>query len=170
VIDLVVGNATHQMITVHISTDTQAVEASKADVSILIGGESVTRGLGSGGDPEPARKAAEFDQEKVARELAGCDVVFLCAGLGGGTGTGATPVVAKLARSMGILTICVVTMPFQFEGRHRASLASASLKQLQQECDLLIPVPSEGLVSRMAPGTPLADCFLELSGHQQSCW
>ena len=129
----------NHLATVYISTDQQAINASHADIKILIG-ETLTKGLGVGGNPELAREAAQVDRDKIIKELSGRDVLLLSTGLGGGTGSGAAPVIAQLARDLGILTICTAAMPFRFEGRQRVSRAKKALKLLEETCDVVIPI------------------------------
>ena len=128
-----------------VNTDAQALLLSEADVKLDIGRE-LTRGLGAGADPEVGRKAAEDHAEEIEEALAGADMVFVTAGEGGGTGTGAAPVVAKIAKSVGALTIGVVTKPFNFEGRRRAAQAESGVAALRAEVDTLIVVPNDRLL------------------------
>ncbi len=128
-----------------INTDAQALLLSEADVKLDVGRE-LTRGLGAGADPEVGRKAAEDHAEEIEEALAGADMVFVTAGEGGGTGTGGAPVVAKIAKSIGALTIGVVTRPFGFEGRRRQSQADSGIAALRAEVDTLIVVPNDRLL------------------------
>ena len=128
-----------------INTDAQALLLSEADVKLDVGRE-LTRGLGAGADPEVGRKAAEDHAEEIEEALAGADMVFVTAGEGGGTGTGGAPVVAKIAKSIGALTIGVVTKPFSFEGRRRSAQADVGVAQLRAEVDTLIVVPNDRLL------------------------
>ena len=128
-----------------VNTDAQALLLSEADVKLDIGRE-LTRGLGAGADPEVGRKAAEDHAEAIEEALAGADMVFVTAGEGGGTGTGAAPIVAKIAKSIGALTIGVVTKPFGFEGRRRAAQAESGVAALRNEVDTLIVVPNDRLL------------------------
>jgi cell division protein FtsZ len=128
-----------------VNTDAQALLLSEADVKLDIGRE-LTRGLGAGADPEVGRKAAEDHAEEIEEALAGADMVFVTAGEGGGTGTGAAPIVAKIAKSIGALTIGVVTKPFGFEGKRRASQAESGVNALRAEVDTLIVVPNDRLL------------------------
>ncbi|MFO7244444.1 MAG: cell division protein FtsZ [Actinomycetes bacterium] len=128
-----------------INTDAQALLMSDADVKLDIGRE-LTRGLGAGADPEVGRKAAEDHEEEIAEALRGADMVFVTAGEGGGTGTGGAPVVARIARSQGALTVGVVTRPFSFEGRRRAEQAEAGIERLREEVDTLIVIPNDRLL------------------------
>ena len=124
------------------NTDAQALRVSTAATKIRIG-DAITGGLGSGGDPEIGRRAAEEDEAKIARAVAGADLVFVTAGLGGGTGSGAAPIVAATARAHGALTIAVVTKPFGFEGSHRRRIAEAAAAELEANVDALIVVPND---------------------------
>ncbi|MDN4477111.1 cell division protein FtsZ [Demequina lignilytica] len=128
-----------------INTDAQALLMSDADVKLDIGRE-LTRGLGAGADPEVGRKAAEDHEDEIAEALQGADMVFVTAGEGGGTGTGGAPVVARIARSLGALTVGVVTRPFGFEGRRRADQADAGIATLRDEVDTLIVIPNDRLL------------------------
>ena len=128
-----------------INTDAQALLMSDADVKLDIGRE-LTRGLGAGADPEVGRKAAEDHEDEVAEALRGADMVFVTAGEGGGTGTGGAPVVARIARGLGALTVGVVTRPFSFEGRRRSDQADAGIERLREEVDTLIVIPNDRLL------------------------
>ena len=128
-----------------INTDAQALMLSQAPTRIRIG-DKLTKGLGAGGRPEVGRKAAEESQEELAQALRGADMVFLTAGMGGGTGTGAAPVVAEIAKNVGALTIGVVTKPFRFEGRPRQEIAEQGLEQLKEHVDTLIVIPNDRLL------------------------
>ena len=129
-----------------INTDAQALLMSDADVKLDIGRE-LTRGLGAGADPEVGRKAAEDHEDEIADALRGADMVFVTAGEGGGTGTGGAPVVARVARALGALTVGVVTRPFGFEGRRRSDQAQAGIEKLREEVDTLIVIPNDRLLS-----------------------
>jgi cell division protein FtsZ len=129
-----------------INTDAQALLMSDADVKLDIGRE-LTRGLGAGADPEVGRKAAEDHEDEIADALRGADMVFVTAGEGGGTGTGGAPVVARIARALGALTVGVVTRPFGFEGRRRADQAQAGIEKLREEVDTLIVIPNDRLLA-----------------------
>src|SRR4051812_25914600 len=124
-----------------INTDAQALLMSDADVKLDVGRE-LTRGLGAGADPEVGKKAAEDHAEEIEEVLKGADMVFVTAGEGGGTGTGGAPVVARIARQLGALTIGVVTRPFTFEGRRRANQAESGIGGLREEVDTLIVIPN----------------------------
>lgn len=128
-----------------INTDAQALLMSDADVKLDIGRE-LTRGLGAGADPEVGRKAAEDHEDEIAEALRGADMVFVTAGEGGGTGTGGAPVVARIARSQGALTVGVVTRPFSFEGRRRSEQADSGIERLREEVDTLIVIPNDRLL------------------------
>ncbi len=128
-----------------LNTDRQALAASPLDERILFG-TKVTRGLGAGGDPDLGHEAAESDRDKIVEVTRGCDLIFLAAGLGGGTGTGATPAVAEIAAENGALVIAFVTMPFSFEGGRRAKQAEEGLQHLRSVCDAVIPLPNDILL------------------------
>ena len=141
-----------------INTDLQSLQNSNADVTLHIGGE-LTRGLGSGSDPRVGYRAAFDEQDKIKELLKGSDMVFLAAGSGGGTGTGAAPVVAKLARDVGALTVAAVTKPFAFEGARRAAQAEEGIAALGEEVDTLIVVPNERLLTILERRTSIVDAF-----------
>ena len=141
-----------------INTDAQALLMSDADVKLDIGRE-LTRGLGAGADPEVGRKAAEDHAEEIEEVLKGADMVFVTAGEGGGTGTGGAPVVAKIARSLGALTIGVVTRPFGFEGRRRSGQAENGIEELRAEVDTLIVIPNDRLLSLTDRSISVIDAF-----------
>ena len=140
------------------NTDKQALMLSKAAVKIQLG-EKLTKGLGAGADPEVGRKAAEESRTQICEKLRGVDLVFITAGMGGGTGTGAAPVIASIAREMGILTIAVVTKPFEFEGRTRAANAELGIKSLSKCVDTLVVIPNDRLLSIAPKGTSIVDAF-----------
>jgi cell division protein FtsZ len=140
------------------NTDLQALRSSPAPVKIQLGAK-LTQGLGAGSNPEVGRGAALEDPEEITRLLEGADMVFITAGLGGGTGTGAAPVVASCAKDLGILTVAVVTKPFTFEGRKRMLQADAGLDELRKVVDTLIAIPNQRLLSVVDRGTPLLDAF-----------
>lgn len=133
------------------NTDIQALDVNKAATKIQIGGE-LTRGLGAGADPEIGRNAASESQEEIASALSGADMVFVTAGMGGGTGTGAAPVIADIAKSMGILTVGVVTKPFLFEGRKRSKQAEQGIVELKAAVDTLITIPNQRLIAAASDG------------------
>ena len=140
------------------NTDKQALMLSKASVQIQLG-EKLTKGLGAGADPEVGRKAAEESRSQICERLRGADLVFITAGMGGGTGTGAAPVIASIAKEMGILTIAVVTKPFEFEGRTRANNAELGIKSLSKCVDTLVVIPNDRLLSIAPKGTSIVDAF-----------
>lgn len=160
------GNAVEYMVTqtiegvefIAMNTDAQALKKSTAAVKIQIGTE-LTKGLGAGADPNVGRDAAHEDREKIRQALDGADMVFITAGMGGGTGTGAAPEVAKLAKDMGILTVAVVTKPFPFEGKKRLDFANQGIDELSNYVDSLITIPNEKLLKVMGKGTPLLQAF-----------
>jgi cell division protein FtsZ len=143
---------------VGINTDAQALMLSKAPTRVRIG-EKLTRGLGSGGNPEVGRKAAEESQEDLYNVLKGADMVFITAGLGGGTGTGAAPIVAQISREVGALTIGVVTRPFGFEGNRRMQSAEAGMQKLKEQSDTLIVIPNDRLLQIVDKKASLSDAF-----------
>jgi cell division protein FtsZ len=140
------------------NTDQQALRASQAPIKIQLGGR-LTSGLGAGSDPEIGRQAAMENRDQIQQALAGSDMVFVTAGLGGGTGTGSAPVVASVAKELGILTVAVVTKPFGFEGRKRAQQADAGLTELRSVVDTLISIPNQRLLAVVDRGTPLVEAF-----------
>jgi cell division protein FtsZ len=160
------GNAVNRMIDARMrgiefvaaNTDLQALRKCRAGVKQQLG-EALTRGLGAGGDPEIGRKSALEDTERMLELLEGADMVFLTAGLGGGTGTGAAPIIASLAAEIGALTVAVVTKPFVFEGRRRMELADRGLEELRGAVDTLITIPNERLLNFVERGTPLSEAF-----------
>jgi cell division protein FtsZ len=141
-----------------INTDAQALLMSDADVKLDVGRE-ITRGLGAGADPEVGRRAAEDHAEEIEEALAGADMVFVTAGEGGGTGTGGAPVVARIAKSIGALTIGVVTKPFEFEGKRRSAQADAGVSSLKSEVDTLIVVPNDRLLEISDRGMSMLEAF-----------
>jgi cell division protein FtsZ len=141
-----------------INTDGQALLLSKAQTRVRIG-EKVTRGLGAGGNPEMGRKAAEESAEELYEVLKGSDMVFVTAGLGGGTGTGAAPIVAQIAKEVGALTIGVVTRPFTFEGMRRQQSAEAGISKLKEQADTLIVIPNDRLLQIVDKRASLQDAF-----------
>jgi cell division protein FtsZ len=140
------------------NTDVQALDHNKADVKIQIG-RKLTKGLGAGADPNIGRQAALEDTDNIIQQLSGADMIFVTTGLGGGTGTGAAPVIASLASELGALTIAVVTKPFRFEGKKRAMQAEAGLESLRECVDTVITIPNERLLSIIDRKTPLTDAF-----------
>ena len=143
---------------VAINTDKQALLMSKATHRIQIG-EKLTRGLGAGADPEIGQKAAEESKAVINEMLKGCDLVFITAGMGGGTGTGAAPVVAQIAKELDILTIAVVTKPFEFEGRRRMENAEKGIANLKKFVDTLVIIPNDKLLKIVPKGTPIVEAF-----------
>lgn len=141
-----------------INTDLQALNSSPVEEKVLIG-SSVTRGLGAGGDPAIGVEAAESDREKIAEVVRGCDLVFLIAGMGGGTGSGAAPVVADVASEAGALVIAFATTPFSFEGARRAKQAEEGMMDLRHSCDAVIALPNDLLLQEAADGETALDSF-----------
>ena len=140
------------------NTDAQSLEASRAPVKIQLG-ETVTKGLGAGANPEIGRRAAQENEELIIEYLAGSDMIFITAGMGGGTGTGGAPVVARLAREAGALTVGVVTKPFIFEGKKRMRQAEDGIEQLKRNVDTLIVIPNQRLLSIAAKTTTMLEAF-----------
>ena len=140
------------------NTDAQALKDLDARQIIQLGG-NITKGLGAGANPEIGRQSALEDRDRIAEALSGSDMVFITAGMGGGTGTGAAPIVAEVARELGILTVAVVTKPFQFEGGKRMSVAETGLQELEENVDSLITIPNEKLLAVMGKKTSLLDAF-----------
>ncbi|WP_115719986.1 cell division protein FtsZ [Gallaecimonas mangrovi] len=140
------------------NTDAQALKNSKAHVTIQLGA-SVTKGLGAGANPQIGRQSAEEDREQIREVLEGADMVFIAAGMGGGTGTGAAPVVAEVAKELGVLTVAVVTKPFPFEGKKRMAYAQEGINQLEQHVDSLITIPNEKLLKVLGKSTSLLAAF-----------
>lgn len=160
------GNAVQQMLAAEMegvefvcaNTDAQALKNSSAR-TILQLGSSITKGLGAGANPEVGRQAALEDRDRIVDLLEGADMVFITAGMGGGTGTGASPVIAQLAKEMGILTVAVVTKPFPFELKRRMSIAEEGIRELSEHVDSLITVPNEKLLSVLGRGIALREAF-----------
>ncbi len=142
------------------NTDLQALELSKAEVQIPLGSK-LTGGLGAGGKPEVGAEAAEEDREILSDHLKGADMVFVTAGMGGGTGTGSAPVIARIAREMGALTVAVVTRPFKFEGKRKTKIAEEGIARLHEEVDTLITIPNEHLRGIVDRRTPIQEAFLQ---------
>ncbi|MGR0278798.1 cell division protein FtsZ [Marinomonas dokdonensis] len=142
------------------NTDSKALIGFDTGVSLQLG-SAITKGLGAGANPEVGRDSALEDQEKITQLLSGADMVFITAGMGGGTGTGAAPVIAKVARELGILTVAVVTRPFPFEGRRRAKVADEGVKELRDNVDSLITVPNERLLPVLGKNISLLKAFGE---------
>ncbi|WP_226681168.1 cell division protein FtsZ [Sutcliffiella horikoshii] len=143
-----------------VNTDAQALNLSKAEVKMQIGGK-LTRGLGAGANPEVGKKAAEESKEQLEEVLKGADMVFVTAGMGGGTGTGAAPVIAQIARDLGALTVGVVTRPFTFEGRKRATQAAGGIASMKEGVDTLIVIPNDRLLEIVDKNTPMLEAFRE---------
>ena len=141
-----------------INTDKQALARSQATQKIQIG-EKLTKGLGAGANPEVGQKAAEESNEEIAQAIAGCDMVFVTAGMGGGTGTGAAPAVAAIAKEMGILTVGIVTKPFAFEGKQRMNRAEDGIAALKDSVDALVTIPNDRLLQVSNQHTTLTDAF-----------
>jgi cell division protein FtsZ len=160
------GNAVKHMIASQVegvdficaNTDAQAL-TDVVSKTVLQLGTGITKGLGAGANPDVGRQAAMEDRERIAEVLRGADMVFITAGMGGGTGTGGAPVVAEVAREMGILTVAVVTKPFPFEGKKRLVVAEAGIKELQQNVDSLITIPNEKLLAVLGKNTSLLTAF-----------
>lgn len=160
------GNAVEHMLAesiegvdfICLNTDAQALTKTKAKIALQLG-EDITKGLGAGADPEVGRLAAEADRDNIRAAIEGADMVFITAGMGGGTGTGAAPVVAEIAKQLGILTVAVVTKPFIFEGRKRLNVADEGIKKLSQQVDSLITVPNNKLLSVLGKNVSLLDAF-----------
>ena len=143
-----------------VNTDAQALNLSKAEIKMQIGGK-LTRGLGAGANPEVGKKAAEESKEQIEEALRGADMVFVTAGMGGGTGTGAAPVIAQIARDLGTLTVGVVTRPFTFEGRKRATQAAGGISAMKESVDTLIVIPNDRLLEIVDKSTPMLEAFRE---------
>jgi cell division protein FtsZ len=143
-----------------VNTDAQALNLSKAEIKMQIGAK-LTRGLGAGANPEVGKKAAEESKEQIEEVLKGADMVFVTAGMGGGTGTGAAPVIAQIARDLGALTVGVVTRPFTFEGRKRAGQAGGGIGAMKEAVDTLIVIPNDRLLEIVDKSTPMLEAFRE---------
>ena len=143
---------------VSINTDVQALERNKAAQKIQIG-KNLTRGLGAGADPSIGFRAVEEDREEIAQALAGCDMVFITAGMGGGTGTGGAPLVASIAKSIGALVVGIVTKPFNSEGRKRSGQAETGIEELKKSVDTLIVIPNQKLLDLIDRRTPIMEAF-----------
>ena len=160
------GNAVEHMVAENIdgveficaNTDAQALRASNAKIHIQLGDE-LTKGLGAGANPQIGREAAEEDRELIREILAGADMVFITAGMGGGTGTGAAPVFAEIAKELGILTVAIVTKPFSFEGKQRAMAAEEGIRRLAEHVDSLITIPNNKLLSVLGKNISLLNAF-----------
>ncbi|ALC91071.1 cell division protein FtsZ [Bacillus sp. FJAT-18017] len=143
-----------------VNTDAQALNLSKAEVKMQIGAK-LTRGLGAGANPEVGKKAAEESKEQIEEALRGADMVFVTAGMGGGTGTGAAPVIAQIARDLGALTVGVVTRPFTFEGKKRQGQAQMGISGMKEAVDTLIVIPNDRLLEIVDKSTPMLEAFRE---------
>ena len=160
------GNAVEQMIKANIegvefivaNTDAQALKRSNVRTVLQLGA-NLTKGLGAGADPGVGRQAAVEDRERIAEMLSGADMVFITAGMGGGTGTGAAPVVAQVAKDQGILTVAVITKPFPFEGKKRLAVADQGIKELSEYVDSIITIPNEKLLTVVGKQATLLDAF-----------
>ena len=160
------GNAVEHMVSQNIegvdficaNTDAQALQNLSSSTLLQLG-TSITKGLGAGADPVMGKDAAEEDRDCIAEVLHGVDMVFITAGMGGGTGTGAAPIVAEVARELGVLTVAVVTKPFVFEGRKRMKIAEAGIAELSRHVDSLITIPNEKLLAIMGEDKPLLEAF-----------
>lgn len=160
------GNAVQHMVVNNVegveficaNTDSQALRKVEAR-SVIQLGSAVTKGLGAGANPEVGRQAAMEDRERIAEAISGADMIFITAGMGGGTGTGGAPVVAEVAKELGILTVAVVTKPFPFEGKKRSLIAEQGLAQLAESVDSLITIPNEKLLSVLGKNSSLLDAF-----------
>src|SRR5579859_8008018 len=160
------GNAVAHMLTAGIdgvdfmciNTDSQALKHAKVKTALQIGC-NITKGLGAGADPEIGRQAAMEDRDRIVELVEGCDMLFITCGMGGGTGTGAAPVVAQVAKELGILTVAVVTKPFEMEGGKRSFVADHGIAELGKYCDSLITIPNQKLLTVLGPQTTLLDAF-----------
>ncbi len=160
------GNALNNMISQNLrgvdfivaNTDSQAIEMSQADIKIQLGAD-ITRGLGAGADPQTGKTAAEAEKNRLREVLADTDMVFITAGMGGGTGTGGAPVIAEVAKELGILTVAVVTKPFNFEGKRRLRQAEAGIADLSRNVDTLIIIPNQKLIGAVGKHTTMLEAF-----------
>ena len=160
------GNAVEHMVResiegvefISINTDAQALRKTSVSSVIQIGGD-MTKGLGAGANPQVGRDAALEDRERIKEELSGADMVFIAAGMGGGTGTGAAPVIAEVAKELGVLTVAVVTKPFSFEGKKRLAFAEQGIEELSKHVDSLITIPNEKLLKVLGRGITLLEAF-----------
>jgi cell division protein FtsZ len=167
-------NAIDQMVTTGIegveficlNTDAQVLKKSTVKTSLQIG-SNITKGLGAGANPEVGRQAAMEDRDRIIELIEGCDMLFITAGMGGGTGTGAAPVVAQVAKELGILTVAVVTKPFLMEGQKRMAIADHGIAELSKYVDSLITIPNQKLLSVLGPKTRLLDAFMSANGVLQ---
>jgi len=160
------GNALNNMISQNLrgvefivaNTDAQAIERNNADSKIQLGAD-ITRGLGAGANPQIGREAAEAEKDRLCEFMQDTDMVFITAGMGGGTGTGAAPVIAEAARDMGVLTVAVVTKPFSFEGKRRMRQAEAGIAELRKYVDTLITIPNQKLIGAVGKNTSMLEAF-----------
>jgi len=160
------GNALNNMISQNLrgvefivaNTDAQAIERNHADSKLQLGAD-ITRGLGAGANPQIGREAAEAEKDRLCEFMQGTDMVFITAGMGGGTGTGAAPVIAEAARDMGVLTVAVVTKPFSFEGKRRMRQAEAGIAELRKYVDTLITIPNQKLIGAVGKNTSMLEAF-----------
>ncbi|MDX8413156.1 MAG: cell division protein FtsZ [Mariprofundales bacterium] len=160
------GNAMNNMISHNLSgvefivanTDAQAIERNQAEVKLQLGSD-LTRGLGAGAKPQIGRDAAEMERDKIREYLQGADMVFITAGMGGGTGTGAAPVIAEISKELGVLTVAVVTKPFNFEGKRRMKQAEAGIVEMGKHVDTLITIPNQKLIGAVGKNTSMLDAF-----------
>jgi cell division protein FtsZ len=157
-VDRMVADGVQGVEFITVNTDAQALMHSQADVRIRIG-DKLTKGLGSGGNPVIGQKAAEETTEEIYEALKGADMVFITAGMGGGTGTGAAPVIASIAQDLGLLTVGVVTRPFTFEGNHRRKMAEQGIEQLKPMVDTLIIIPNDRLLQTASKNTSMLQAF-----------
>jgi len=149
-----------------VNTDAQALKSSNVKTALQIG-SSITKGLGAGANPDIGRQAAMEDRDRIIELIAGCDMLFITAGMGGGTGTGAAPIVAQIAKELGILTVAVVTRPFNMEGNKRSMIADYGMDELAKHVDSLITIPNQKLLTVLGPKTTLLDAFKRANGVLQ---
>jgi cell division protein FtsZ len=149
-----------------INTDSQALKNSNVKTALQIG-SNITKGLGAGANPDVGRQAAMEDRDRIIELIEGCDMLFITAGMGGGTGTGAAPVVAQIAKELGILTVAVVTRPFNMEGNKRSVVADMGMSELAKHVDSLITIPNQKLLTVLGPKTTLLDAFKSANGVLQ---
>ncbi len=149
-----------------INTDAQALKNSNVKTSLQIGG-NITKGLGAGANPDVGRQAAMEDRDRIIELISGCDMLFITAGMGGATGTGAAPIVAQIAKELGILTVAVVTRPFTMEGSKRSVIAEQGMNELAKHVDSLITIPNQKLLTVLGPKTTLLDAFKSANGVLQ---
>ncbi|MGI8963665.1 MAG: cell division protein FtsZ, partial [Thermomicrobiales bacterium] len=157
-INRMVGSGVDGIEFVAVNTDAQALMTSEATIAVRIG-DKLTKGLGAGGRPEIGERAAEESAESLAEVMRDCDMIFLAAGMGGGTGTGASPTIARLAKAAGALTVAVVTKPFEFEGGRRRRAAEEGIALLKETVDALITIPNERLLKMVDPKTTVTEAF-----------